>query len=711
MTGWEIIIRSTAETRSKYSIQESITNIGRESSNEIVLRGDGVSRIHAQLEFNQGNNTLIVRDLDSTNGIFVNHQQLDGERFLQTGDLIRIGTFLLTAVNLSRISSKADSIINLDKIKSSEEFLIRSIDQYAILFHELSSQLAVIQTLEDSLRIISSFLKNMLGVENCGIILPEECEEFIQNFGFENSVNHVIENQLSLIVSSDEQDAVGKSLSLSPAVVDGEFVALLYAYSDDVSSKTFEESDLQLMVGASHHTALVFQRNKYEKLILYHANYDGLTGLPNRNLLLARLNQAIAEIKRERNYGFALLFMDIDNFKLINDSLGHDVGDQLLQAISNMLVSSFRETDLVTRLGGDEFVIFYDQVNDINEILPVINRIIENTKKPFVLAGRKLVITISVGIVMSSMEYENAEDIIRDADIAMYKSKQSEDESFRIYDKHMHAELMDLLHLHIELREAHEQDEFLLHYQPIINLKTGRIDGLEALIRWNSSKHGLYIPDQFFPSLNTTGLLSMIENWVMATACEQVSILNKYLDSDSPLYISINFSQKQLKHPSLIDDIYQVITKNDMNPGQLIIEITEKTSMADGSPTIAILETIKSMGVQLWLDDFGTGYSSLSYLHRLPINTLKIDKTFISQIGIDREKSKITRAILALSKSLGLRVVAEGVETKEQFDFLRSVECDYAQGHYFSKAVQFEEILNIVKNEGQHYYKPLFLRK
>jgi len=516
-------------------------------------------------------------------------------------------------------------------------------------------------------------------------------------------VDRILEMKSPLLLQSESGDTALRpgvgSLVLSPVLIDQEIVALIYAIKHAPASRSFEDLDRLLVVGVSHHAAMAIQRLKYEQALLHSANYDMLTGLPNRKLFLERLSRAIARTKRHADYGFAVFFIDANNFKLVNDSLGHQLGDDVLREIGLRLQANFRELDTVARFGGDEFAVLVDGVRMVQEVLPLAQRLLASTSEPYRIKGHEFVILLSVGITLSTGGYDFAEDAMRDADIAMYKSKEAGGANFRVYDRVMHAQLMNSLKLQTDLRNAYKMEEFLLQYQPIIALETGEVRGFEALLRWNSHDRGLIRPDQFFASIDTTGLLNSLESWVVRKASEQISRWNRELKRASPLFMSVNLSAKQLENPNLVDLVQKSLTEYELKPELLWLELSEKNSMGDEENTIPKLQSLRSLGVQLCLDDFGTGYSTLGLLSRLPINVLKIDRSFISNADISPESSKIVHTVIGLAANLGLNVVAEGVETQSQLNVLKLSKCQYAQGYYFAEPLDAEKIPELLEKD------------
>jgi diguanylate cyclase (GGDEF)-like protein/PAS domain S-box-containing protein len=427
---------------------------------------------------------------------------------------------------------------------------------------------------------------------------------------------------------------------------------------------------------------------------------DALTGLPNRLLFIDRLVRLIEHTRRHKDYLFAVLFLDLDGFKMINDSLGHVVGDQLLIGVANRLGNCLRVSDTVTRiekpftlarLGGDEFTILLDQVKDPNDAALVAERLMNTLAEPFILDGRTIFTSISIGIALSSIGYDNPEDLLRDADTAMYRAKSLGKARYAVFDLDMRASVIARLQLETDLRSALLREEFRNFYQPIVSLDSGRITGFEALLRWQHPTRGLLQPLEFIAVAEETGMIRELGWWNLQKACLQICTWNACRNGSPPLTMSVNLSVKQFLQPNLVADIGKLLREMELAPNTLKFEITESTVMTDPSAAVETLLQIKSLGVQLSIDDFGTGYSSLSYLHRFPLDTLKIDRSFTKTIGQGGDSMEIVRTILPMANSLRLNVVAEGVETAEQLAMLRKLRCEYAQGYYFSKPVTADE--------------------
>jgi diguanylate cyclase (GGDEF)-like protein/PAS domain S-box-containing protein len=430
-------------------------------------------------------------------------------------------------------------------------------------------------------------------------------------------------------------------------------------------------------------------QKQVEEQLTYDALHDALTGLPNRTLFMDRVEVALSNAKRRANYSFAVLFIDLDRFKIINDSLGHLVGDQLLIAVADILKRCVRDVDSVARLGGDEFTILLDDIKDASDAIAIAERIQAQTVSPFHLGEHAVFTSASIGIALNfDAQYDNGTDLLRDADIAMYRAKENGKARYEVFEHKMYAQTLRLSKLENDLRQAIERQEFLLHYQPIVELTTGRLTGLEALLRWHHPERGLVAPMEFIPVAEDTGLIVPIGEWVLLDACRQMSIWRSQFSLPEDFRVSVNITSKQLRCENLLEVIDQILAETGLDGSNLRLEITESMLMDGTAGTITRLEQIRERKIYLSLDDFGTGYSCLSYLHRFPINTLKIDRSFVSFMSSDTENIEIVNTIIMLAHSLGMDAIAEGIETVEQCDRLKALGCELGQGYLFDKPLE-----------------------
>lgn len=428
----------------------------------------------------------------------------------------------------------------------------------------------------------------------------------------------------------------------------------------------------------SHHHA-------ERQVLYYYAFHDALTGLPNRALFMDRLGRAIERAKRHAYYLFAVLFVDFDDFKVVNDTLGHALGDQLLVASTRRLETCLRAADTIARWGGDEFVILLEDIHDASDATRVANRIQAELALPFNLNGHRVSVSASIGIVLSKTGYDRPEEVLRDADMAMYRAKALGKAQHEVFDPAMRARVMERLALETSLRQALERQEFWVYYQPIVALETGEIHGFEALLRWQHPERGLTPPEAFIPVAEESGLIIPIGQWVLREACRQMREWQARFPTDPPLTISVNLSSKQLSQPDLVEQIEQILRETGLDAHCLRLELTENTLMTHAESAMGILAQLRALGVAVQLDDFGTGYSSLAYLHRSPLPTIKVDRSFVSQMDMGEGRSEVVQAIVTLAHNLSMEVIAEGVETAEQLARLKALGCEFGQGYHFSK--------------------------
>jgi diguanylate cyclase (GGDEF)-like protein len=448
---------------------------------------------------------------------------------------------------------------------------------------------------------------------------------------------------------------------------------------------------------------------KREASLQYHAFHDSLTGLPNRTWLMNHLSQLIQTAKSDPDYLYAVLFLDLDRFKIINDSLGHPVGDRLLQQLAERMKSCLRKNDNVARLGGDEFVIILEEIRDLPEVTNVAERILATLKKPFELEGQEVFTSVSIGVTLSTIGYSYPEDILKDADIAMYNAKSSGKGCYEILSSSPNSQVKEQLSLENDFRKAVRDrvtKEFFLYYQPIISLSEGHIIGFEALLRWQHPTRGWISPTEFIPIAEETGLINYLGTWALWEACRQLSLWHKLPDCNS-FIMSVNLSPLQLQQENLFEEIKAVLVEHNLLGRYLKLEITESCFLETTTWQKELLQNLINLGVKFCIDDFGTGYSSLSRLHEFPLDTLKIDRSFVDRLNHPEEHGEIVRTIIAISHSLNLEVVAEGIEQESQWTKLLELGCDYGQGYLFSCPVESSSLDRLLKNREFSFYRAI----
>lgn len=447
----------------------------------------------------------------------------------------------------------------------------------------------------------------------------------------------------------------------------------------------------------------ITDRKRAEERLAHDSLHDALTGLPNRTLFLDRLQVAFARANRNFHTNFAVLYLDFDRFKLVNDNFGHLIGDKLLVEISQRLTSIMRESDTIARLGGDEFTMLVEEISSIEEATQVADRIRAEMAKPFDLNGQDFYATISIGIANWTRDYEQPEFLLRDADTALYQAKRSGRDGYKVFDKEMHQRALRLLQIETDLRHAIERNEFYLVYQPIVDLLDQKLCGFEALIRWQHPVHGLIAPLEFISVAEETGQIVPIGEWVLREACTQLSNWQKNNKADKDLWMSVNVSTKQFTHSDLVSLVTEIVKETNLDPKCLKLEVTESAMVDNIDYAVGVMENLKSLGLKLSIDDFGTGYSSLSYLHRLPLSSLKIDRSFVNQMSESVENQEIIKTIVSLAQSLHLEIIAEGVENSAQMSQLQDLACEFGQGYYFAKpleATKAESLLDKLSNSS-----------
>jgi diguanylate cyclase (GGDEF)-like protein/PAS domain S-box-containing protein len=445
----------------------------------------------------------------------------------------------------------------------------------------------------------------------------------------------------------------------------------------------------------------VSERKSNEEQMIHDALHDTLTSIPNRTLLLDRIRQSLVRRKRYPKTSFAIIFIDLDRFRLVNESLGHIHGDELLQLISARLKETIPISDTVARLGGDEFSILLQDINSVRDV-EVIAKDIQNLfSKPFFLGDREVFASASMGIAHSDNDYKTPEEILRDAELAMYRAKREGKSQSIVFQPQFRQSSLSPIDLDTDLRRALDRDEMELHYQPIISMRDRTISGFEALLRWSHRSRGVISPNEFIPLAEETGLIYDLGQWVLGKACKQIATWNKSKKKEDQLEISINLSSRQFSDPNLVEGIVENIEKSGFDAEFLKIEITESALMQNAQRSVSMLNQLKDLNIKVCVDDFGTGYSSLSYLHTFPIDTLKIDRSFVHDMSRNFRNMEIIRTIIMLAHNLKLDVIAEGVETGEQDAQLSALGCQFAQGFYFSRPINSSDAALLIQQNHQ----------
>jgi predicted signal transduction protein with EAL and GGDEF domain len=506
-----------------------------------------------------------------------------------------------------------------------------------------------------------------------------------------------------------------KSAFAFPVLTGTEVVAVLEFFIDRVTPRNDFLLHLMGQIGAQ--LGRVVERRRAEDQLIHDASHDPLTKLPNRTLFLDRLTRAIARSRRHPDALFAVLFVDLDRFKLVNDSLGHHAGDALILQMAIRLAAALRTEDSISRardprsgpgadelatlarLGGDEFTILLDDLRDLSDAVRVAERIQQTLTLPFTIDGHEVYVSASIGIAWSATGYNTAGEVLHHADLAMYRAKTLGKARYEIYDQNMFAMAINRLDVETNLRRALQRDEFELHYQPIMALSANRLVGFEALVRWRKSPTELVYPDEFISIAEDTGLILFIDTWVLREACRTMRQWHQEFPSPLPLTISVNLSARQFARPDLVQQVRQILAETGIDPRAVRLEITESVSMADSERTVTVLSELKKLGVRFSIDDFGTGFSSLSYLHRFPLDLLKIDRSFVSRMALDNDSLSIIQTILSLARNLGMEVVAEGTETAAHVAQLSSLNCEYAQGYFFSRPLATEAARTLLQSQ------------
>jgi len=463
-----------------------------------------------------------------------------------------------------------------------------------------------------------------------------------------------------------------------------------------IGQSVLERNEHGQMTGFVGTITDITERKEAQKNLLYNSLHDPLTSLANRTLLIKTLELAIAKASVSESYQYAVLFLDLDRFKVINDSLGHLFGDQLLQNVAQKLQSYLKPTDLIARIGGDEFVILLEDIAGDEDVLQVVQKILHQFQTSTVINGHEVFITTSIGLVFGNSHYKKANDLIRDADIALYHAKSEGKATYRVFDARMHTQAVNRLNLETQLRKAFEKDEFVLHYQPIMDIFKKQLVGFEALVRWQHPTRGLILPSEFIPITEETGLILRLDDWVINESCRQLSNWRNRFPEHFPLKISVNLSVQDLRAANLLSSIERSLSKTGLSGDCITLEITESMLIDNIHKTIDLLNQLREKNIHISIDDFGTGYSSLKYLHLLPADYLKIDRSFVSRMAEENRDYQVVNTIINLSNQLGVAVIAEGIETNQQLKWLEKLGCEFGQGYFFSKPLPASEIEQLI---------------
>jgi diguanylate cyclase (GGDEF)-like protein/PAS domain S-box-containing protein len=603
-------------------------------------------------------------------------------------------------------------------IKPFEERELRAAIEVALCQHELGHHLK--ENVQWFSTVVNSIGEGVMATDAKGCItLLNPVAEVITGWSFQDCVGKpatevfkIIHETTRQVVPDPIQHALeqGKVMMLPPSTLlirkDGTEIPI----EDSVSPITLQQEKTLIRDGQQHQdniagTVVIFrdvtQQRSTAKKLHRHAFYDDLTNLPNRVWFRERLTDAIERLKRKPNYCFAVLLLDLDRFKSVNDSLGHLGGDHLLYAVADRLIGASRVLDTVARMGGDEFAILLEGLKSEQEAINITHRILQKFTLPFRIEGQEIFTNASIGLVLSSVGYEQVDELLRDADIAMYRAKAKGKGCYQLFDVQLRNEMVASSNLEHELRRAIERNQLQVYYQPIVSLATQRTVGFEALVRWKHPKQGLLTAGEFMPIAEEVGLSVPIDWWMLRNASQQMKQWQQLFPKLSQLYISLNLSAKQAMQSNLVDRVVGILSQQALPAACLMLEITETTLIEKPELAAKTLKALREAGIGLSLDDFGTGYSSLSYLQRFPVQTLKIDRSFVGKIDSDSDSLEIVRTIVLLGKSLGLSVVAEGIENKAQLELLREMQCDYGQGYYFAKPLPGTEITNRLRIESR----------
>jgi diguanylate cyclase (GGDEF)-like protein len=701
---WSLVSRSTQDGISVYDLKPGITSLGRGAANTILIKDPLASRFHCEINFSSENQVLTLRDLKSKNGTFLNGKLINLAHVLETDDQIRVGGEVFE-LHLRGIKTKP--IEEKSRMRTrplTSELVLHSIDRHTILLNEIAENLNTVADLESAISQVTELTKLVLGVDRCIIVLAQNFDR-IKGLGIPRTIAGpaMEQQQVVLIQGPEKHERLGRTGLLQkvstalcvPVQIDKTVAAILYMDKSNVTAIPFTEMEMELAIGISHQLALAIQRKNIEAELLKSALYDSLTVLPNQSLFISYLEKAAERAAREPDFAFAMISLDLDDFKLVNDFYGYPLGDEALVLLARRLNGFLREQDSLARMGSDEFAILLHGIRTEEEALKFASALHKIISKPITLNGRQVNLNAGMGISLSTFGHEKPIDLLRNAETAMYRAKEKGRAGTAVFNQGMRDRSIARLNLDAKLSQALEKEEFRVHYQPIVSIEKSNIVGFEALVRWQQSHGSLIAAGDFISLAEQTQFIFDIDMFVLRAASRQLKQWQKCFSTGAPIWVSVNLSSRHISNRALIENIQEILAESALNPTNLNLEFTEKSLMEEDSETILALNKLKDMGVRMSIDDFGTGYSSLSYLRHFPVDYIKLDRTFTFEEDWD-----IASSIIDLAHKLDLEVIAEGVEKAAHLDRLRDMKCDYAQGNYFSPDVDSNKAAVLIDQMG-----------
>ncbi|PSR17720.1 GGDEF domain-containing protein [filamentous cyanobacterium CCP3] len=690
-----VLVVKGRETQEVYFLPNNRYTIGRNNDNDIQILSKGVSRYHATLYKRKGTFWIIdgsTNGTPSTNGLLINQKACKSSK-IKSGDTI------------SFCSDSYAVFFEIELVHKNLNSLVNSPDKALSPNKALNSAFVTAKNQNES-----------DGIENFLSVIPELIIKF-DSSGVIKNIKESKDNVFSAYGKSLIEASIFSCFSpyiskrISLAMGAARMTGNAQAFDCEIDANNQKTScEVEVSMENKDVFFAVFRniqsRKHIENKLLHDALHDNLTGLPNRSFFIKKADLLIQKRRHNKKHAFALLFVDIDKFKIINDSLGHLIGDEFIVHISKRLKKCLRPQDIIARFGGDEFTILINDVSSTDEAILITRRLQTALAKPIKLEGHELMPSASIGIVLSNECYTNVNDMLRDADLAMYQAKAGGRSRFEIFDQEMHQKVVNFIKLESDLRQALRRNEFKLFYQPIVCLKTQKLVGFEALIRWFNPDRGLVNPTEFISQAEETGLIVPLGEWALKEGCRQLDNWHQIAGVDPDLTLNINLSSKQFSSANLTQHIADLLEVFSINPKNLKLEITESIIMENSQFSIDVFHRLRKLGVQICIDDFGTGYSSLSYLHRFPIDALKIDRSFVSAMDDAAQNTgfAIAQSVVGLAHNLGVKVVAEGIENARHLVWLRSFQCDYGQGYFFAKPLNAEKATALVKGEMEWSY-------
>jgi len=692
---WVLSIRSTKDGFNAHNLSSGVTRLGRSEKNQIEIRDDLVSRHHCELNWNKKLNKLVLSDLKSKNGTFLNKKRISRSRELESGDQIRIGStlidFELTSVSAVGVARSAPS----STTSLTRQIEIRAVENYSVVLKDISEQLNIIADVDSAIRELTRLAMKVLKADRCKIVMASQFGQ-LKKLGFPSSITDPVINKFQLVYIRDAKSApsYGKSAMLQgvqsaicvPIMLNDAIAGIFYLDKYLGSNEPFNINDSDLAVGISYLFAFWLQGFRLEKELLFNSMHDKITGFPNQTSFLERIKNALKISKSEKGNDFYVFNISVESFQMVNEIYGYAVGEKLLTSVARRIEKICAEKDFVARLDEAAFGVHASEIKSNDEAVEYAFGIQEHISKPFNKVVKGLRIKVWIGISFSKLGYEQADHLLRDSTTAMLNAKKKGIGQIVVFNSAMRDRALSRFGVRSSLQMAIKKKQINANYQPIVSLKSGEIIGVEALSRWTNGNETLISTEEFIREAEGTPLIYELDMNIMEVACAQQTRMNRKFSEYSQIKLFANFSGYDLSSGNFVSKFESNLGNSKIDPSNLVVEISERSVLSNDKTAKLNIEKLRDLGVLICIDDFGSGYSSLGLLKSLPIDIIKLDKSFIRTSAWE-----IVETINLLSQKLGLSVVVEGIESKEEYSLARNLDCDYGQGYWISRPLNAEQ--------------------